>query len=152
MALACFSRTHFCHQSGRQWPDLDDTLGFESWSFGPHFRPIPGPRGGKKIPKKIQKLFGKILKFLEFWSHVFKPGGNVLHMFKALETCGGHRRAVLGLPGPWDCRQRSIRETPFPTQRSTPKSVSWDWKNPHVVGTNGGRSQGHILTYVVSLI
>ena len=22
-------------------------------------------------------------------------------------------------------------------------------KNPHVVGTNGGRSQGHILTYVV---
>ena len=47
---AVFSKTYFRHQSGRHWPDLDDTLGFESWSFGPHFGPIPGPMGGPTKP------------------------------------------------------------------------------------------------------
>ena len=60
-AKRCLSKTDFCHQSGRHWPDLDDTLGFESWSPGPHFGPIPGPRGAQKRPEKSQKLLGKFL-------------------------------------------------------------------------------------------
>ena len=40
-------KTVFCHESGRQWPDLDDTPGFKSWPPGARFGPIPGPRGSK---------------------------------------------------------------------------------------------------------
>ena len=52
-----FFKTYFCHQSGRHWPDLDDTSGFESWPPGPHFGPIPGPWGGPKSPEKKRKHF-----------------------------------------------------------------------------------------------
>ena len=77
---------YFCHQSGRHWPDSDHTLWFESWFLGAHFGPIPGPWGAQKNPEKIQKLFGKILKFLEFWSHVFKPGATrTLQIWKQLK-------------------------------------------------------------------
>ena len=81
-----FFKMYFCHQSGRRWPDSDDTSGFESRPPGAHFGPIPGPWGAPKNPEKIQKLFGKILKFLEFWSHVFKPGATrTLQIWKQLK-------------------------------------------------------------------
>ena len=44
MVGSCDSfKTHACHPSGRLWPELDDTMGFESWSLGAHFGPVPGP-------------------------------------------------------------------------------------------------------------
>ena len=64
-----FPKTHFRHQSGRHWPDSDDTLGFESWSPGAHFGPVPGPWGTQKSPEKIQNTFC----FFYFWSQLFKP-------------------------------------------------------------------------------
>ena len=57
-----FSKMDFCHQSGRHWPDLDDTSGFASCVLGPHFGPILGPRGAQKRPEKSPKLFGKSIK------------------------------------------------------------------------------------------
>ena len=46
----------------------------------------PRPLGGPKKSRKNQKLFGKILKFIEFWSHVFKPGGTrTLQIWKQLK-------------------------------------------------------------------
>ena len=54
-------KTAFRHQSGRHWPDLDDTLGFKSWSPGAHFGPIPGPWGPQKNHEKIKKLLGKLI-------------------------------------------------------------------------------------------
>ena len=47
-----FFKTRCCHQSGRHWPDLDDTLGFESWSPGAHFGPVLGPWGAQTNPEK----------------------------------------------------------------------------------------------------
>ena len=71
-----FLKTHFCHQSGRQWPDSDDTSAFESWSPVPHFGAIPGPRGAKQKRKKAQTLFVENpFCWQPLWSQLFKPEG-----------------------------------------------------------------------------
>ena len=58
----------FCHDSGRHWPNLDDTLGFENWSQGPHSGQISAPGGPKNNPKNKtkKKRFRKISKHADF--------------------------------------------------------------------------------------
>ena len=54
----------FCHQSGRRWPDLDDTSGFASWPLGPYFGQVWAPEGPKNGPKNTKTLnFGTPWKF-----------------------------------------------------------------------------------------
>ena len=48
------------HQSGRDWPDLDDTSGFKSWSLGRILGSLPAPGGPKKTRTTIQSCLGKI--------------------------------------------------------------------------------------------
>ena len=105
-----FSKTDFCHQSGRHWPDLDDTLGFESWSPGPHFGPIPGPRGAQKRPEKSQKLLGNF------------------HGFQTSEFCVF--RVRFGPPGRARLGQNVAPRTSFRTPKYRP--------NPANGGPTGG--------------
>ena len=48
-----FSETDFCHQSGRHWPDLDDTLGFESYVLGLHVGADSGPPRGRERAQNV---------------------------------------------------------------------------------------------------
>ena len=84
--------------------------------------------------------------------------------FKGSEINFGNARAVFGLPragaSPGRNREAPLRPGGAPApgrpkqcqQRARDDlqavNACYSWKNPHVVGTNEGRSQGHILTYV----
>ena len=95
-----FLKTHFCHQSGRHWPDLEDTSAFKSWSPGPHVGAIPGPWGAQKSLEQIQTLFGQIQKFLKLWSRLYKPEGMCLGFPQLVRTVGALFGPLCASPGP----------------------------------------------------
>ena len=85
----CFAKTEFCHQSGRHWPDLHDTSGFEAWSLGPHFGPILGPRGAQKHPeKKTNTILKDPFKIKNCFSALAISASSARRFFPLL-TCAG---------------------------------------------------------------
>ena len=95
------SGTLFGHESGRHWPDLDDTLGFESWSLGPHFGPILGPRGAQKHPeKKTNTILKDPFKIKNCFSALAISASSARRFFPLLTCAGaGHIRVCVCVGG-----------------------------------------------------
>ena len=68
-----FFKMYFCHQSGRHWPDSDDTLGFESRFPGARFGPVPGPWGARKSTEKNKK-YKNLKDFKDFGANYSNRG------------------------------------------------------------------------------
>ena len=63
---------------------------------------FPAP-GGPKKSRKIQKLFGKILKHLEIWSQLFKPRSNDPQLSLRVEYFSLNHRSLVAQKTSTEC-------------------------------------------------